>query len=173
MPAIAGTSLFSSDWLPARIAPPPARNKSGSRKLKKAALGLRQNMRRSRRYWRQPSATGLSPRTASAIGALPDGTVGLLGGQLEVDVLEGGATDAQLLESLAAGKRFGGEPGEQRGWVLGLALVKLATAVAPGDAVVRGADAELARRADREHAAVLDDRDAVGELLRLVEIVGR
>ena len=38
---------------------------------------------------------------------------------------------------------------------------------------MRRADAELARWSDREDPAVLDDRDAVGELLRLVEIVRR
>src|SRR5436853_363859 len=39
--AIAGISRLSWCWLPARIAPPPARNSSGSRKLKNAALGWR------------------------------------------------------------------------------------------------------------------------------------
>ena len=52
-------------------------------------------------------------------------------------------------------------------------LDQLAVAVAVGDAVVGCADAELARRPDREHAAVLDDRHAVGQLLRLVEVVRR
>ncbi len=64
---------------------------------------------------------------------------------------------------------------QQRGRVVGLALDQLAVAVAVGDAVVRRAGAavaELARRPDREHAPVLDDRHAVGELLRLVEVVG-
>ncbi len=56
MPAIAGTSRLSWCWLPCRIAPPPTRNSSGSTKLKNAALGLRQNMCRSRRYWRHESA---------------------------------------------------------------------------------------------------------------------
>ncbi len=38
---------------------------SGSRKLKNAALGLRQNIRRSSRYWRQ-ARPPRQPRTASA-----------------------------------------------------------------------------------------------------------
>src|SRR5579871_6402937 len=88
---IAGSSLSRSLWLPLRIAPPAARNSSGSTKLKKAALGLRQNMRRSRRYWRQPS------RTVSGIG-----------GQLQVDVLERRAPDAELLQAPALGQRLRG-----------------------------------------------------------------
>src|ERR1700693_1788512 len=132
MPAIAGIRRLSWCWLPARIAPPPARNSSGSRKLKNAALGLRQNMRRSRRYWRQPSATALSrpgrrrPTSASCIG-----------GQLQVDVPERRAADAQLLQALAARQRVGGQLGEQRRRVVGLALEQPAVARAPGDAVVR------------------------------------
>src|ERR1700742_1869594 len=118
MPAIAGTRRLSWCWLPARIAPPPARNSSGSRKLKNAALGLCQNMRRSSRYWRQPSVT------ASAI----DGRL-LAGGQLQVDVLERRPRDAQLLELLAARERFGGQLGEQRSRVVGLALDQLAAGV--------------------------------------------
>src|SRR6476646_8366834 len=97
IPAIDGTSLSRSCWLPLRIAPPPARNSSGSTKLKNAALGLRQTIRRSRRYWRQPSTT------ASGIG-----------GQLQVDVLERRATDAQLLQPLAARERGSRQLGEQR-----------------------------------------------------------
>src|SRR5712691_10660071 len=92
MPAIAGSSLSRSRWLPLRIAPPPARNSSGSRKLKNAALGLRQNMRRSSRYWRQPSAS------ASGIGR-----------QLQVDVLERRSRHRQLLQALAARERLARE----------------------------------------------------------------
>src|ERR1700722_20193938 len=120
MPAIAGISRLSWCWFPARIAPPPARNSSGSRKLKKAALGLRQNMRRSRRYWRQPSTT-----------------VSAIGGQLQVDVLERRARDAELLQALAARERLGGQLGEQRGRVVGLALDPLTPGGAGGGAVVR------------------------------------
>src|ERR1700730_10703380 len=155
MPAIAGISRLRSCWFPLRIAPPAPRNSSGSRKLKNAALGSRQNMRRSRRYWRQVRAN------ASAIGR-----------QLQIDVLERRAPHAQLLQPLAPRQRLGGELVQQAGGVVGLALDHLAVAVAVGDPVVRRADAELPRRTDREDAPVLDDRYAVGELLRLVEVVG-
>src|SRR5271165_3634143 len=154
--AIDGTSLSSALWLPAKIAPPPARNSSGSRKLKKAALGLRQNMRRSRRYWRQPSAT----------------TSGI-GGQLQVDVLEAGPADEQLLQVLAARQRLARDLVQQRGRIVGLALDQLAARGAVGHAVVRRPDAELARRPDRQDAPVLHDRDTIGQRLGLVEVVGR
>src|SRR3954451_8667529 len=117
--AIAGIRRSSSRWLPARIAPPPARNSSGSKKLKKAALGLRQNMRRSRRYWRQPSVS------ASAIGR-----------QLQIDILQRRAPDAELLQALATRQRLRRQLGQQRGRVVGLALDEVAVAVAVGDAVV-------------------------------------
>src|SRR5690349_23887300 len=96
--AIAGRRRLSWCWLPARMMPPPARNSSGSRKLKNAALGLRQIMRRSRRYWRQASTD------ASCISAVrPRALVGLLvGGELEVEVLERGPADRQLGQRLAA-----------------------------------------------------------------------
>src|SRR5436309_15310627 len=71
MPAMPGTMTFRSLWLALKIAPNSTRNSSGSRKLKNAALGLRQKSRRSRRYWRQVSATS-----------------DLIGRQLQVDLLE-------------------------------------------------------------------------------------
>src|SRR5919199_3560570 len=86
MPAIPGTMTFRFSWSPPKIAPNRARNSSGRKKLKNAADGLRQNIRRSRRYWRHartaPSATGR--RLLGGLGRL----LGRLGGQLEVDVLE-------------------------------------------------------------------------------------
>ena len=87
IPAIPGTITFRSCWLPWRIAPKKARNSSGSRKLKNAALGLRQNSRRSSRYWRQASAERVSHRPASR---RPRSR-----GQLQVDVLERRAGDGQ------------------------------------------------------------------------------
>src|SRR5271167_3139757 len=126
MPAIAGTSLFSCSWLPCRIAPPAIRNSSGSRKLKKAALGLRQNMRRSRRYCRQvsASASGAPARSASAAGARVSSASAAprsgIGGQLQVDVLERRARDAQLAQLLAAAESLGGQLVEQSRGVLGL-----------------------------------------------------
>src|SRR5947199_7869004 len=104
MAAIDGTSLSRSYWLPERMMPPPARNSSGSRKLKKAALGLRQNMRRSRRYWRQASVS-----------------TSTIGGQLQVQVLERRAPDAQLRKAAALGERLGGELVQNPRWFVGLA----------------------------------------------------
>src|ERR671920_337809 len=77
IPAIPGTITSRSSWLSLKIIPKSSRNSSGSRKLKNAALGLRQNSRRSSRYWRQVSATSD------------------IGGQLQVDVLEAGARDLE------------------------------------------------------------------------------
>src|SRR5262245_4923364 len=89
-------------------------------------------------------------------------------GQLEVDVLERGARDRELAERLAARERGAGELMQQRGRILGLALLGGAVLVEPCDAVARrSADAELARRPFGEDAAVLDDRDAIGERLGL------
>src|SRR5215213_1295299 len=59
MPAIPGTITSRSAWSELKIAPNSARNSSGSRKLKNAALGLRQNIVRSSRYWRHESAAKL------------------------------------------------------------------------------------------------------------------
>src|ERR1019366_2003361 len=155
MPAIAGTSMIRSRWLLLRIAPPAARNSSGSTKLKKAALGLRQNIRRSRRYWRQLSVS-----------------VSSIGRQLQIDVLERGARHRELLQALAALERLPGQLVQQPRRVIGLELHELAVAGAVGHAIVRRAHAELARRADRQDAPVLDDRHAVGERLGLLEIMG-
>src|SRR5689334_22929066 len=127
--------------------PPPARNSNGSRKLKKAALGLRQNMRRSRRYC-------FHARMATSA----------IGGQLQVQVLERRAAHAQLLEALAAGERFGCELSQQPCGIVRLELDQLAVLIAVGDAIDGRPGAELPGRADREDAPVLHDRDAVGEL---------
>src|SRR6266568_284061 len=85
IPAMPGTITLRSCWLPCRIAPNIARNSSGSRKLKNAALGLRQNSLRSSRYCRHAMLA------ASVIG-----------GQLQVDVLERGPRDDQPLEQISA-----------------------------------------------------------------------
>src|SRR3954454_1781824 len=99
MPAIPGTITFRLSWSPPKIAQNSARNRSGRKKLKNAADGLRQNIRRSRRYWCQA-------RTAES------GTRGRLlrlglrfGGQLEVDALERRARDRQVAQRLAARER--------------------------------------------------------------------
>ena len=60
---------------------------------------------------------------------------------------------------------------QQRGRVVGDLLVPARRPPAPADAVARGARAELARGALGQDAAVLDDRHAVGQCLRLVEVV--
>src|SRR5437763_6441992 len=154
-PAMPGTMMFSSFWLLEARPPIKASRISGSRKLKNAAEGLRQNIRRSSRYWRQVSATPLS-----------------IVGQLEVDVLQRGPCDGQLAQALAARQRRRGELVEQRRRVVGLALLDGAGAVAPGHAVAaRVARAELAGRPLGEDATVLDDRHAVGERLGLLEVV--
>src|SRR5438270_4564221 len=103
------------------MAPPANRNSRGSTKLKNAALGLRQNMRRSKRYWRQHSHTGLTPAAASGIG-----------GQLQVHVLERGALDRQLLQAFASRERRGGDLVKERRGVRGLTFDELAVRSAVG-----------------------------------------
>src|SRR5436190_18726249 len=107
MAPMPGTITFSSCWFEWKIAPKKARNSSGRRKLKNAALGLRQNSRRSRRYWRQASVSTsaiqalLSARDRRAFYARTHRR--LLGGrQLQIDVLQRGARHRQSLEALAS-----------------------------------------------------------------------
>ena len=59
------------------------------------------------------------------------------------------------------------------GGVVGVELHQLALGVAVGDPVVGRPGSQLARGAVGEDAPVLDDRHAVGELLGLLEVVGR
>src|SRR4051812_45980987 len=155
MPAIPGTMMLSCFWSPWKIAPKKARNSSGSPMLKNAALGLRQNSRRSRRNCRQVS------RRASDIG-----------GQLQVDLFQRGPADLEVVELLSPRDRLAGQLVQQAGRVVGDVLDLLAEAVAVRDANPGPVpDAELAGGALREDRAALDDRDPVGELLRLIEIV--
>src|SRR4051794_7967164 len=93
------------------------RNSSGSRKLKKAALGLRQNIVRSSRNWRHDSAA-----RAGCAGVACSG----IGGQLQVDVFERRPRDAEAFESLTALERGARQLVQQGGWVVGLALVEQA-----------------------------------------------
>src|SRR3954471_23650328 len=109
IPAMPGTMTSRSSWLALKIAPNSARNSSGSRKLKNAALGLRQKSLRSRRYWRQVSATS-----------------DLIGGQLQVDLLERRARDLEPLEPLAARQRLARQLVQQRRRVVGDVLDQLA-----------------------------------------------
>src|ERR1700722_17653766 len=156
MPAIAGTSRLRSCCLPCKMTPPATRNSSGRAKLKKAALGLRQNMCRSSRYWRQVRAT------ASGIRC-----------QLQVDVLQAGPSHVQLVQALPSCQGIGGELVQGARRVVGLHLHVLAGGGAVSDGVMSRAHSKLAWRADCQHASVLDDRYTVGQCLRLVQIVGR
>ena len=63
-PAIPGTITSRSACRPENTAPNSSSSTSGSRKLKNAAVGLRQNMRRSSRYWRHAARAhdGAAPR---------------------------------------------------------------------------------------------------------------
>src|SRR3954470_20034526 len=185
-PAIPGTMTSRSLWLFEKIAPKSDRKMSGRRKLKNAALGLRQNILRSRRYWRQerPSApfiartsVPLADGRRSSNGAqssrrLPLG--GHPGGELEIDILKRRPGDAEIHEPDAACERRARELVQQRRRVVGLTRDHRAVLVAPAHAVARrGVDAELRRRADGEDAPARDDRDAVAQRLRLVEVVRR
>src|SRR3954452_4831068 len=167
MPAMPGTITSRLSWLPPKIAPNSARNSSGRKKLKNAADGLRQNIRRSRRYWCQARTAGSG--TGGRLLGLGLG----LGGQLEVDVLERRARHRQVAQRLAARERRARELVQQRGRVLGLARDDLARLVAPRHAVARGARAERGRRPLGDEPPLLDDRDAVAERLGLVEVVRR
>src|SRR4051812_39211761 len=164
MPAMPGTITSRLSWSPPKIAPNSARNRSGRKKLKNAAVGLRQNIRRSRRYWCQARVA------ASAIDLR---LLGLLGGELEGDVLECRARHRQVPHPLAAGERRARELVQQRGRVLGLARLEIAVLVAPHHPVARRSGAERRRRALRDEPALLDDRDTVAQRLRLVEVVRR
>src|SRR5215218_851508 len=167
MPAMPGTITSKVSWSPPKIAPNRARNSSGRKKLKNAADGLRQNIRRSRRYW-------CHARTAdSATGGRLLRLGGLLGGQLEVDVLERGARHRQVAQPLAARERRARELVQQRRRVVGLARDDLAVLVAPRDPIARRPGAERGGRALGDEAPLLDDRDAIAQRLRLVEVVRR
>src|SRR4051794_40479839 len=95
IPAMPGTRTSSASWSPQRIAPIRKRKSSGRAKLKNAAEGLRQNMGRSRRYCDQARRAGEGSDMRGLGG----------GGELEVDVLEGGAGDGELRDAPAAGER--------------------------------------------------------------------
>src|SRR5919107_4439065 len=134
MPAMPGTITSRLSWLPPKIAPKSARNSSGRKKLKNAADGLRQNIRRSRRYWCQ--ARTAESGTGRRLLRLR------LGRQLEVDVLERRARHRQVAQRLAARERPARELVQQRGRVLRLARHDLARLVAPRHAVAGRAGAE-------------------------------
>src|SRR4051794_35926107 len=125
IPAIPGTMTSRSSWLPCRMAPNRARKSSGSRKLKKAALGLRQNSRRSRRYCRQVRARSDIRR------------------QLQVDLLQRRARDLEPVELLAARERLAGQLVQQPRRVVGHVLDELPARVPVAHAhAPRGVGAE-------------------------------
>ena len=92
MPAMPGTSWSSSSRSSPNTDAVSTNSRSGSRKLKNAALGLRQNSLRSRRNCSQASAKAFIPSTF--LNPIR---------QLEVDLLERGARDLESLEPLARG----------------------------------------------------------------------
>src|SRR2546423_689313 len=155
-PAMPGTMMLSAFWSLDARPPISASRISGSRKLKKAAEGLRQNIRRSSRYCRQVRAGALS-----------------IVGQLEVDVLQRGARHGQVAQPFSARKCRLGQLVQQRRGIVGLALLDQAAAVAPGHAVAAGvARARLARCALGGAPPVLEDRDPAGRRRGLLRVVG-
>src|SRR5690349_5484858 len=162
MPAMPGITMSRS--LAGVSDPTISRKTIGSMNPKNAAVGLRQNCLRSRRNWRQPMATASDT----------DDLLRLVRRQLEVDVLEARPHDGQVADRGTARQRLRRQFVDQLRRVVDLALVQLAVLAAPRHPhALRGADAELGRGPDRQDPPVLDDRDAVGELLRLVEVVRR
>src|SRR5439155_14049562 len=156
IPAIPGTMTSRSFWLLLKIAPKKPRNSSGSRKLKNAALGLRQKSLRSRRYCLQVS-------TAAS---------GFIRGQLQVDLLERRPCHPEVLEALAARQRLARQLVQEGRRVVGDVLDEVAAGVAVGHAhAPRRVHAELAGSPLGEDPPALDARHAVGERLRLVEVV--
>src|SRR3954466_6730980 len=144
IPAMPGTRTLSSSWSPWKSRPKKARKSSGRPRLKNAALGLRQNRRRSRRYWCHSSATS----DMTGLRLLD------VGGELGLDVLQRGSADLQVLELLAAGQRVGGQAREQARGIVGHMLDLLAQRVAVGHAHAGAmADPELAWRAFGEDRA--------------------
>src|SRR4051794_6181230 len=109
-----GTITSRSFWLALKIAPNRPRKSSGSRKLKNAALGLRQNSLRSRRYCLHVSAAS-----------------DLIGGELKVDLLERWPDHLEVLETLASREGVAGQLVQEGGGVVGDLLVVLARRVAP------------------------------------------
>ena len=68
IPAMPGISTSSSFESEANTVATSSSSTSGSRKLKNAALGLRQNRRRSKRNWRQARAAALTGYLRGASG---------------------------------------------------------------------------------------------------------
>src|SRR5215210_7529399 len=101
MPAMPGTKWFRPSRSRLNTLAISTRKISGSAKLKNAALGLRQNIRRWKRNSRQASAAGVTAAPPAVVGSrhgLRRQRGGLLlGGQLQVDVLQRRPRDGQVL----------------------------------------------------------------------------
>src|SRR6185312_15652725 len=131
IPAMPGTMTLRSCWLPCRIAPKKPRNSSGSRKLKNAADGLRQNSRRSRRYWRQASASALGDRTVPVAGAAAVAVLlACIRRQLQVDLFERRPRDFELGQALPTAQRLARQLVQQLGRLVGDVLDEIAVGVA-------------------------------------------
>src|SRR3954451_14451804 len=131
MPAMPGMMMSRS--LAGVSEPMISRKTTGNRKPKNAAVGLRQNCWRSSRNWRQPMA----------IASDTDRLLLLVGGQLEVDVLEARPHDGQVAHWLPARESLGRQVVHQLRRVVDLSLVQLAVLAAPRHAhALRGADAQ-------------------------------
>ena len=124
MPAMPGISTSSSSLSLANAVATSSSSSSGSTKLKKAALGLRQNSLRSKRNCSQVRAAGSLGRSSC--------------GQLEIDVLERRPRDLEPVEPLAARERVARQPVQEVGRVVGLVLHAPARRQV-GDAVARPA----------------------------------
>ena len=140
--------------------------------MKNAALGLRQNIRRSSRYWRQarPPTRRRGARLARAPAALE------LGASLARSAPgrrpRGSGGHAQLLEPLAARQRRAGQLVQQRRSGRRSRARRSPSRVALADPVARARRApSSAGGPSARIRAVLDDRHAVGQRLRLVEVV--
>src|SRR4051794_34727683 len=144
-PAMPGTMTFRLSWLPPKMAPKSARNSSGRKKLKNAADGLRQNIRRSRRYWCHARTAESVTRVRPFRSRLRGGRAVLghgAGRQLEIDILEGRAGHREVAQAVAARERRARELVQQGRRVLRLARGERAVLAPPGDPVSRRARAE-------------------------------
>src|SRR6266498_3463490 len=181
-----------------------SRNIIGKAMVKNAENGFRQNSRFWYQNWRasRDRAPGRRPRIAlaaglaaalaavSAIGDLLGGDGLGVAGELQVDVLQGGARDGQGLELLAAADRPAGQQVEGRGRRLGpqlhVVVVDRRLGRQPGWQVGHGeargqpeadhrlgqvAAAERVRAALRHDRAAGQDHHPVGQVLGLVHVV--
>ena len=166
-----------SSWLPANIAPNSAEEQQRQQEVEERRArvapehpALEPVLAPGEPAPRRARRAAASSRERALDRAL--GHAGRLGGQLEVDVLEARPRHAQLLEPLAARQRVARSArAAASSGRRSRAPRSRRRRARQDDAVARGAGAQLARRALGEDPAVLDDRHAVGQRLRLVEVV--